>query len=376
MYTHLAPNLTSWISNVWILWFEKSNRYTVVDSTNYAILNRLIASNDITDFIAFLQTEYNFEETKALQVFKDLEQFLIDSNQESKTAPTKVSLELNEGTKQLSKYYTFYGKTIQLKFNSEKVYNLIHPSLAHLESAKLNDVNTCFHLNYDDNILSIFKNRVFIGSFLKEHYNKFHGKFIMELICSIYSSEENDWLGLFHASTVSNDKEAIMCLGHSGNGKSTLSALLMASGLKLISDDLTPLKASDNHVYSYPGSISVKQGAFEVLSPLVTNFDALPSQFINNAKGVVKYIPPHSITCAQHHPCTKIVLVHYKSGSFTQLKKLHLQDALHLLISDSWISPEPNNVKKIMSWLSSLTFYQLTYSNSKEAIAEFVDLFD
>jgi len=102
----------------------------------------------------------------------------------------------------------------------------------------------------------------------------------MTLLCVLYNNHEEDWLGLFHASTVSNGKEAIMCIGNSGSGKSTLAALLMGSGYELVTDDVSPMLSDNNLIYSYPGAISIKKGSFDSLAPLINNFDELPIHII------------------------------------------------------------------------------------------------
>ena len=108
----------------------------------------------------------------------------------------------------------------------------------------------------------------------------------MELICLISNTTEQDWLGTFHASTISNGKEAIMLIGDSGNGKSTLSTLLITNGFHLVADDLTPMLSENQHVYNFPAAVSIKQGAFDVLRPLIKNFDSYPSVILNNSKGI------------------------------------------------------------------------------------------
>ena len=48
----------------------------------------------------------------------------------------------------------------------------------------------------------------------------------MELLQKVHQKEEEEWLGVFHASALGDGKKAILFLGDSGNGKSTsLSAL-------------------------------------------------------------------------------------------------------------------------------------------------------
>ena len=73
-----------------------------------------------------------------------------------------------------------------------------------------------------DNKLFIFKNNQFVGTWDRDQSHEFQGKFSMELMCSFYNKTEHDWMGVFHASTISKNNHSIMFTGDSGNGKSTL----------------------------------------------------------------------------------------------------------------------------------------------------------
>jgi len=199
----------------------------------------------------------------------------------------------------------------------------------------------------------------------------------MELLCVLHNKKEYDWLGTFHASTVSNGKEAIMLVGDSGNGKSTFCALLMNHGLDLIADDITPVLSNDQEVYRYPSAISIKQGAFEMLNsyfPFFNEFDNFES---GTKKGMLKYIPPKQNfgDTIQHVPCTKIVYVKYNPKTSTTLTKSSADKVLQTLIPDSWISPQQKNAKQFLNWLENLNYYELSYSENNKAIDLFNQLF-
>jgi len=73
----------------------------------------------------------------------------------------------------------------------------------------------------------------------------------MELMCSFYNKNEHDWMGVFHASTISKNNHSVMFTGDSGNGKSTLVSILMANGYNVITDDTKPDKFIDKYGYGY-----------------------------------------------------------------------------------------------------------------------------
>ncbi|WP_159022648.1 hypothetical protein [Formosa sp. L2A11] len=90
----------------------------------------------------------------------------------------------------------------------------------------------------------------------------------MELICALHHKKEHDWIGLFHASTISNNTESVMLIGTSGSGKSTLTTILTHNGYDLIADDTTPILRADLNTYYFPGGISVKPGAFSTIKTI------------------------------------------------------------------------------------------------------------
>lgn len=199
----------------------------------------------------------------------------------------------------------------------------------------------------------------------------------MQLLCVIHDKTENDWLGTIHASTVTNEKEAILVIGKSGKGKSTFTAHAMAAGLNLVADDFSPILAKNSHVYTYPGAISIKSGAFESLSKMIPGFDNLPLVFKGEEKGSVKFVVPFQIErSTQSYPCQKMVSIHYKPKAKTSLKEIKFSEAMEIFVPDSWISPKEAHATEFIEWINGMSFYELTYSNTKEALDVFSKLFN
>ena len=65
-----------------------------------------------------------------------------------------------------------------------------------------------------------------INGWAYEDIHYFLGKFGMELIQGIYNKPEEEWMGVFLSSAISNQKGCALLLGDSGNGKSTALALI------------------------------------------------------------------------------------------------------------------------------------------------------
>jgi len=185
-------------------------------------------------------------------------------------------------------------------------------------------------------------------------------------------------MATFHASTISNKEEAIMIIGGSGNGKSTLSAVLMAHGFDLLADDFTPMLAKNQHLYRFPAAISIKKGAFALIGGLFDGFDALESEVSTSKHTTVKYLPPSKPfkSSKKHFECRKLVMVKYTSDVKSELRECSPEKILQTFIPDSWISPKPEHSKQFLDWLKDLKLYELTYSDNDFAVAKFKELFE
>ena len=75
------------------------------------------------------------------------------------------------------------------------------------------------------------------------------------------------YVAALHASAISDTKSTILFSAQAGSGKTTISSLLRASGLRLISDDFVPIDGITGLVFPFPTAVSVKEGSIPVLSP-------------------------------------------------------------------------------------------------------------
>ena len=113
-------------------------------------------------------------------------------------------------------------------------------------------------------------------------------------MCSFYNKTEHDWMGVFHASTISKDNRSIMFTGDSGNGKSTLVSILMDNGFNVIADDFTPILREDFKTYCFPSAISIKEKSYSLMEQIYPGLKNSKQYYISELKGAVKYLPPTS----------------------------------------------------------------------------------
>ncbi len=371
------PKHTQKIGNNYVLWFEETNSYIVLSNSAYLLLSDYLAAKNEDDFVQNIQKNHLFSKEDSIAYSRELASFLqeVTSIQQPSITTSFVG---KVPAPSITKHYNFGDVSFTIHFSSEKVLNLIHPQLQHASVDQQLNSAIVFDVFEQDDELHLFKNAILKGSYAIRDFHLLQGKFAMELVTSLYNNTEADWLGTFHASSICNDTEAIMIIGDSGNGKSTLSAILMAHGWDLLADDITPMLAENQNLYRYPAGISIKEGAFPVIQSLHKDFDSLVNQISSSKKIKVKYVPPILPfgSSQKHFECHKIVMVNYEVNCDSELRECPSEKLLQTFVPDSWISPNPEHSKQFLNWLKDVKFYELNYSSNAVAIAKFEELFE
>jgi hypothetical protein len=366
---NLAPTYEKLYGECWVLWFSKSNSYSIVESSFKELLDHYLQSKCLESFKAKL----NGNGSNLEQLAETFNNYLIEANRESNSYNLE-NYTLNKAKRKILRQYSINEKTIQVYYDSELVLKTVHPAIAHHLQESNNRVKTTFDIYLENEYLYLFKNEKIVTRVPKRDYHLLQGKFIIHLLCTIHNKTESDWLGTFHGSTITDGKSSILFIGESGKGKSTLCALLTANSFNLLADDVSPMLSKNKSIYYNPSAISIKEGAFKILQPIIKNFDNLPIVQFNKAKGPLKYIPCSNPE-TNNYPCNIIILVNYQNQSKTLLEKIPIKTILEILIPDSWLSPNPINAKHFLDWIDGIQAYKLTYSDTKSVINEVTNLF-
>ena len=354
----------------YLVWIKLINRYIVLDSKILKLID-LMPKLSKADFLAYISKSLKVNSSIAKKINANILELLLDSN----VIPTKKQSVNTPNVNHFGivNFYSFNNVIIKVSFDSEDTKCLIHPKYNHLEL--LNNYN--FHVHYSifqkENNIFIFKDDQQVGSWNKNEMHEFQGKFSMEFLCSSYGKCEHDWMGVFHASTISKNNKSIMFTGDSGNGKSTLVTILMANGYNIIADDFTPILRSDLKTYCFPTAISIKEKSFEMIASMHPVIIDLKEYYINELKGNVKYLPP--ITNKLNANCNSVVWVKYNKDSLNHLEEIPKATALQKFLPDAWISNEDINAKAFIKWVTQTNFYELKYSDNKKLISLVDSLF-
>ena len=346
-----------------IVWLKKSNKYLVLNTNTLELIKKK-SSLSSKDFLTLITESLHVDVSIANKINKDISELLLEAEE----FELKQNIKHPDPIKpcQLINYYSFNNTIIKVGFDSEGTKSLIHQKYRHLAINHVNSYDVEYAIFNSSDTLFIYKNNQIVGSWDSTQLHEFQGKFSMELICSFYNKTEHDWMGVFHASTISKNNRSIMFTGDSGNGKSTLVSILMANGYNVIADDFTPVLRTDFKTYCFPSAISIKEKSYNLIEQLYPELKSFNEYYINELKGNVKYLPPISKETSAN--CSSVIWVKYTEGKESSMKKVSIKDALKKILPDAWISNKEVNANAFLKWIEKTTFYELNYSDNNKLI--------
>lgn len=358
-----------------IVWFQEANRYLLVEQTAANIINDLYYKEDPKSIATKLNNKIDIPIDVALEFIQKIKNDIVIPNTIGhKVEETNLSYKIPEKFS-FEKFYLINSKIFKVFFSNEFELSLIHPKIAHLEVKQHSIIDFTFQVfNYSKKTFLILDSKL-IGSWSVEDIHYFQGKFSMKIIECIYEKEEKDWMGVFHASALNYNKNTLLILGDSGNGKSTSLALLQAQGFQCIADDFVPIDISKK-IHTFPAGISIKKNSLPVLLDYYPELKNSAEYHYSRLNKTVRYLPPKNINYHEKNLCKALVFIKYDSKTDFEISKISSLEAFEKLVPDSWISPIPKNATTFLEWFEKLPCYQLTYSNNKKMYAAVKDIFE
>ena len=358
-----------------IVWSSSSNQYVIVENQTAAIIKRLSRADAPKEIAKELAAQLTLpvQNCRALitqiqdRFFSPVEQLQHTQLKGLKNTPLPQDF-------LVIKYYRINAVVIKAAFKTKLECQLVHPKFEHLQVPPTK-YDSLFEVFIKDDAIFLFVNSQFINAWASKDVHFFQGKFSMELIQQIHKKQEEQWMGVFHASAVSDAQKAMLFLGDSGNGKSTSLALLQTHGFTCIADDFVPVALQNQEVYSFPAAISIKKSSLETLLPYYPELNKATEYDFKTTQKIVRYVKPNNSDYTTHLPCKGLVFIKYLENAPTTCAKISKLEAFKLLVPDSWISPKKENAQQFIDWFDTQHCYQLTYSNTKQMVAEVSKLF-
>lgn len=357
-----------------IIWFKNSNSYFVFEPIVAQIISKIEAKLSVSEIENWCFKKLNVPKEISTEFVTNIYEIYAKNNILPKDVETN-SAAIDIPTSFYSeKQYCINDFIFQIQFETEYHESKIHSTFSHLEIDTPSNYNFSYKVFENENSIVFLKNNNFIGKWTKDNVHLFQGKLSMHLLIDIYNKPERDWLGVFHASAISNGKESMLFLGDSGNGKSTSLALLNANGFSCIADDFVPIDTHKN-INVYPAAISIKKNSIKTLLPFYPELENAAEYHFKKLHKIVRYIAPQEINYSQKLKCKALIFIKYNPEIALEINSISQIDAFQQLIPDSWISPLEENVAIFLDWFLELPCYELIYSNTEKMIKTVSNIF-
>jgi hypothetical protein len=351
-----------------LIWFKQSNRYLVCDTVIHSILEDLENGISSEALIKTIAKESELE-LKAIQdIVTNVIELKATYLNPLEVIPQYTPKHIPE-TYKIERFFKVDDTVFKVSYLSELETSYLDLKFEHLNIPSSKSFDYHFKVFNEADITYLIVNDRVINGWAYKDIHYFLGKFGMELIQGIYNKHEEEWMGVFHGSAISNQNGCALLLGDSGNGKSTALALLQAAGFHCIADDFIPIAAQDQLVYPLPAAISVKTTSVPYLLPLYPELKDTQEYHLKRLDKHVRYLKPKNFSTNHKRPAKALIFIKYKAESDLIVNEIPEDEALEQLIPDSWISSLETNAVAFMNWFSKLKYYQLTYSDNAKMIA-------
>ena len=349
-----------------IAWFRTSNTYVLLHPQTVDLIHQINKGLSRRALLLWSATHLNLSSSQASKLMVSVIDLLEQLSQPKNTQALAHSIVQSPKEFKTVRYYQLNTKIIKASFQTEALEFLIHPKLAHISVAPTQE-NHHFEVYHDKQHIFLKVDGQFIEQWPASEVHYFQGKFSMKMIEQLYELDESEWMGVFHATAMSNGTSTLLFAGDSGSGKSTLAALLLAKGYQLWADDFVPVSVTPPLTYHFPAAISIKEKAVPILKSLFPDLEKAHLFHLKELNKHVRYLPAPELAkgTTPSLPCKAIVFIKYKASATHQLEKMTQEDAFQRLIPDSWLSPEPENAHQFMQWFAQMPCYQLTYSDTE-----------
>lgn len=367
------------IGEAHVVWFKNSESFVLLEKPAYDVLSMYSKNIDSLKIVEYCQKQYSQLEQNIPQFVDEIIENADKLNE--KKAPlfldtTKTCSDthvLNEFSKN---QYLFGNSYITIRYDSDYLKELIHPLFSHLETDEKRNSTFLIELIINEKKLILRCNDKTIETFQLDDITYFKGAILKLLYSLLHEKDVDAWMMTLHASGVVCNNEAVLFSAEAGSGKSTLSALLLAHGYKLLSDDF--LTADENAcVYSFPSAISVKDGAVDVLTEYYPELKNMPSKMATTGKQV-RYIHNTNpeVKKESGYSVRAIVFLKFTSENDSILELMDKKEAIQLLLKEIWVNPEPKNIGRFFEWINRTSFYRMHYSNTLEALEYVSKIFE
>lgn len=361
-----------------VVWFKKSRSFLLLEKPAFSILALLTAGEEISTIKKTWRQQFKKPASVADafidEIIQIINQFNNPKSHNRVSRKTQVSSSLVPENFSFSKTYRIQKQVIGIDYQDEWLYNLIHPAFHHLEIPAQTEAQHHIQCFRPGNLLVVALNGKIMEAFEDSDSEYYKGS-IFQLIYSIICKKPfSGWMSTLHASGIYNNNRALLFTAAAGSGKSTISAIMKATGAGYLSDDFIAATANGN-VYPFPAAISVKEGAVPLLSEYYPELRHKIQEKTPTGK-LVRYLPVNNQEYFRNGiKTTGIIFVSYQPGSGFSLVEIGKKEALQHFLKETWVNPKARYVQAFFKWIDNTPFYKITYSDNERMIRAVEELF-
>ena len=367
-------------NGVHVVWLSGINRYILFQEPAFRVFSMMMEERKVQEIAGNISDLYGLPPEEATR-FAD--EVITGIEGLSATGSEAIKQEIQPGALQkvpgqtMLKKYNLNGTAVQLTYGNSYIAEQIHPKLQHLETCLGNeaDIQT-FTLGYSEGSYFLEPGN---NNIEKSHFDRIEelaGGIYLQLLKILYGISSEEWMGVAHASAVTDGKEAVLFVAPCGGGKSTIASLMLANGYKLISDDFVPLAMSEPEVYAFPAGISVKEAAIPLMSRFFPELSQINLKHRNRSGRYGVFLPfPDDSLSIRNVKARAIVFVQYDKSVGCSLKKVTNSEFMERFLTESWIADNPEAAGRFIEWFFDLEVYSLRYSDNKKAVGMVAKLF-
>ncbi len=373
------PHIKKKIGNSYLVWFQNTNSYVKFEEPAWFVFQKTLKKYKPEDIIEDFSLRYDADKPESRLFVSEIQSKIEILNQ------TDHSIIAEPVPDKIVKFhfipfsvhhYRFGSKIITFYYETKEFEYYLHPLISHLETEEAQDETSLFELfGYDHHV--VFRlNGTIKGIWKHDETHLVKGLVFLSLASVMHQKTDSDWLMTVHASAITNQRKTILFSAPPGHGKTTIAALLQARGYQLVSDDFVPIDKNRFCAFPFPIAMSVKEGSVEVLYPHFKDLKEKQLNFISQEKSV-RYLTPKvkNDYLGDIFPVKDFIFVEYSSNVHFAWEKLELTKAIQLLLEQVWINPVKENIRILFDQIRHISFYKLTYSKNKRAIAAITHLF-
>jgi hypothetical protein len=359
--------------DTYVLWIAGINRYLQLKEPAFRVFEQWAKGIDVVDIAKWCSTHYKLPDDESLHFVKEITSeisTLFEAEKQVRDLPEEDRAQVENPYYFIEYTYLMGNHSFKFIYRNEYLKELFHPLFQHHETNTNPDTLTTFDL-YNKGNQDVFSlNDGPAKYFPVDEIDAFQGAVMMEILNAIHGKKMADWMGVLHASAVTDGKSAVIFTAPSGSGKSTIALLMIVNGFKILSDDFVPVAMQVPEIYHFPSGISVKKGAIPFLKEYLPQ---LNEQIRNETEF---YLPPSGEPGILTNVNAKaIVFVKYDPLVDFELKKESNLEKMNHFIKQSWIAGSPEAAEKFLGWYFNLQVYTLRYSNNFKAVEGIREIF-